>query len=140
MTPKSIFIPPLQSTCVPLKENGCTMAFTAACSFSFFATQPCVSESLPQCSMGASFIYLMCHMASSQTKEAFWRAYACANCRDYKPMPEVTHFYSHWDIDGESLLIICFARLALARLALSKVYNKWERQDSKLCRKPSTDL
>lgn len=28
---------------------------------------------------------------------------ACADCRDYKPTPEATRFYSRLDIDGESL-------------------------------------
>ncbi|KAK8963399.1 hypothetical protein KSP40_PGU015677 [Platanthera guangdongensis] len=35
-TPQSILLPPLQSTCIPLKENGCANALRLSCSFSFF--------------------------------------------------------------------------------------------------------
>ena len=48
----------------------------------------------PSCRVGASFVYRMYRLASSRTKEAFWRARACADCRDYKPTPEATRFYS----------------------------------------------
>lgn len=121
-TPKSIpsFLfhlssPILDQTCLPQLQNGCANAqrrkpllvlSRLARSIRCLLLQnyrASASRSLQlknyrslraSCRVGASFVYRMYRLASSRTKEAFWRARACADCRDYKPTPEATRFYS----------------------------------------------
>lgn len=117
--------PILDQTCVPQLQNDCAHSngfrrcllflsepcalktvilclllknYRAKASKLEFATEKLqVVEEPPAGWALPSFVYHMYRLASSRTKEAFWRARACADCRDYKPTPEATRFYSRWD-------------------------------------------